>query len=132
MQIPPSDRGADRRDRDRPRSLFGKRDARAVDGDGAVDRAGAPRPRPSRRPPPRHRSRSTGGTSPPTRWASLLFQSIADAYTKDHPNVTIKITVLENEAFKAKLTATAPDGLSGPVPVVGGRRDGRPGSRPAS
>ena len=37
-----------------------------------------------------------------------LFQSIADAYTKDHPNVTIKITVLENEAFKAKLTATAP------------------------
>ena len=31
------------------------------------------------------------------------FQSIADAYTEDHPNVTIKITVLENEAFKAKL-----------------------------
>ena len=37
-----------------------------------------------------------------------LFQSIADAYVKDHPNVTIKLTVLENEAFKAKLTATAP------------------------
>jgi raffinose/stachyose/melibiose transport system substrate-binding protein len=36
------------------------------------------------------------------------FQSIADAYTKDHPNVKIKITVLENEAFKAKLAATAP------------------------
>jgi len=31
------------------------------------------------------------------------FQAIADAYTKDHPNVTIKITVLENEAFKTKL-----------------------------
>jgi raffinose/stachyose/melibiose transport system substrate-binding protein len=36
------------------------------------------------------------------------FQAIADAYTKDHPNVTIKITILENEAFKAKLAATAP------------------------
>jgi raffinose/stachyose/melibiose transport system substrate-binding protein len=32
------------------------------------------------------------------------FQAIADAYTAEHPNVTIKITVLENEAFKAKLT----------------------------
>ncbi len=37
-----------------------------------------------------------------------LFQSYADAYMKDHPNVTIKITVLENEPYKAKLTATAP------------------------
>ncbi len=36
------------------------------------------------------------------------FQAIADAYTKDHPNVTIKVTILENEAFKAKLAATAP------------------------
>ncbi len=32
-----------------------------------------------------------------------LFQSIADAYVAAHPGVTIKITVLENEAFKAKL-----------------------------
>jgi raffinose/stachyose/melibiose transport system substrate-binding protein len=32
-----------------------------------------------------------------------LFQSIADAYVAANPNVTIKITVLENEAFKAKL-----------------------------
>jgi raffinose/stachyose/melibiose transport system substrate-binding protein len=31
------------------------------------------------------------------------FQAIADAYTAAHPNVTIKITVLENEAFKTKL-----------------------------
>ncbi len=31
------------------------------------------------------------------------FQTIADAYTAAHPNVTIKITVLENEAFKTKL-----------------------------
>jgi raffinose/stachyose/melibiose transport system substrate-binding protein len=32
------------------------------------------------------------------------FQAIADAYTKAHPNVTIDITILENDAFKAKLT----------------------------
>src|SRR5258708_7908692 len=32
------------------------------------------------------------------------WQSAADAYTKLHPNVTINITVLENEAYKAKLT----------------------------
>jgi raffinose/stachyose/melibiose transport system substrate-binding protein len=35
------------------------------------------------------------------------FQAIADAYTTAHPNVTIKITVLENEAFKTKLSTTA-------------------------
>ena len=38
------------------------------------------------------------------------FQAIADAYTAAHPNVKINITVLENEAFKAKLAATPPDG----------------------
>jgi raffinose/stachyose/melibiose transport system substrate-binding protein len=32
-----------------------------------------------------------------------LFQSIADAYVKANPWVTIKVTVLENEAFKSKL-----------------------------
>jgi raffinose/stachyose/melibiose transport system substrate-binding protein len=37
------------------------------------------------------------------------FQAIADAYTATHPNVTIKITVLENEAFKTKLSATTAD-----------------------
>src|SRR3954454_1391884 len=37
------------------------------------------------------------------------FQAIADAYTAQHPNVTIKITVLENEAFKTKLSATTAD-----------------------
>jgi len=35
------------------------------------------------------------------------FQAAADAYTAEHPNVTIKITVLENEAFKTKLSTTA-------------------------
>ncbi len=34
------------------------------------------------------------------------WQSMADAYMKAHPNVTIEITILENDAFKAKL-ATA-------------------------
>jgi raffinose/stachyose/melibiose transport system substrate-binding protein len=32
------------------------------------------------------------------------FQAIADAYTAAHPNVTIQITVLENEAFKTKMS----------------------------
>lgn len=35
------------------------------------------------------------------------FQAVADAYHAAHPNVTIKITVLENEAFKTKLSTTA-------------------------
>ncbi len=39
-----------------------------------------------------------------------IFQGIADAYTKDHPWVTIKITVLENEAFKTKLTTSLQSG----------------------
>ena len=33
-----------------------------------------------------------------------VWKQAADAYHAAHPNVTIKITVLENEAFKAKLT----------------------------
>ncbi len=33
-----------------------------------------------------------------------VWKQAADDYMKAHPNVTIKITVLENEAFKAKLT----------------------------
>jgi raffinose/stachyose/melibiose transport system substrate-binding protein len=33
------------------------------------------------------------------------YQSVVDAYMKLHPNVTIDVTILENEAFKAK-TAT--------------------------
>ncbi len=32
------------------------------------------------------------------------FQAVADAYTTANPNVTIEITVLENEAFKTRLT----------------------------
>jgi raffinose/stachyose/melibiose transport system substrate-binding protein len=38
------------------------------------------------------------------------FKAIADAYMAANPNVKINITVLENEAFKAKLAATPPDG----------------------
>ena len=37
------------------------------------------------------------------------FKAIADAYTAEHPNVKINITVLENEAFKTKLAATPAD-----------------------
>src|SRR5262245_47391362 len=31
------------------------------------------------------------------------WQAMADAYMADHPNVTINITVMENEAYKAAL-----------------------------
>ncbi|NMB60493.1 MAG: extracellular solute-binding protein, partial [Chloroflexi bacterium] len=43
------------------------------------------------------------------------WQNMADAYMKDHPNVEIKITVLENEAFKTKLTTVM---QSGEVPDI--------------
>jgi raffinose/stachyose/melibiose transport system substrate-binding protein len=33
-----------------------------------------------------------------------IWQDAADAYMAEHPNVTINVTVLENEAFKAKIT----------------------------
>ena len=59
------------------------------------------------------------------------FQAIADAYTAAHPNVKINITVLENEAFKTKLAATAGGRVSGPVPVVGRRRPWPPRPTPA-
>jgi raffinose/stachyose/melibiose transport system substrate-binding protein len=39
-----------------------------------------------------------------------IFQGIADTYMASHPWVTIKITVLENEAFKAKLTTSLQSG----------------------
>jgi raffinose/stachyose/melibiose transport system substrate-binding protein len=35
-----------------------------------------------------------------------VWKEAADAYMAEHPNVTVKITVLENEAFKTKLTTT--------------------------
>ena len=43
-----------------------------------------------------------------------VFQGIADAYTAAHPNVKIKITILENEAFKTKLTTTMQSGQGVP------------------
>ena len=39
-----------------------------------------------------------------------VFQGIADAYMAAHPNVTIKITILENEAFKTKLATSMQSG----------------------
>jgi raffinose/stachyose/melibiose transport system substrate-binding protein len=38
------------------------------------------------------------------------FQKMADDYMAAHPNVTIEITVLENEAFKSKLTTVMQSG----------------------
>jgi raffinose/stachyose/melibiose transport system substrate-binding protein len=54
------------------------------------------------------------------------WQKMADAYTKLHPNVTIKITVMENEAFKAAIQTNI---QSGDIPDLfqswggGGLRD---------
>jgi raffinose/stachyose/melibiose transport system substrate-binding protein len=39
-----------------------------------------------------------------------LWQTMADEYMAMHPNVTIEITVLENEAFKTKLTTVMQSG----------------------
>ena len=39
-----------------------------------------------------------------------LWQKLADEYMAAHPNVKIKLTVLENEAFKTKLTALLQQG----------------------
>jgi raffinose/stachyose/melibiose transport system substrate-binding protein len=44
-----------------------------------------------------------------------IWQDAADQYMADHPNVNVKITVLENEAFKTKLTTTM---QAGKVPDV--------------
>ena len=38
------------------------------------------------------------------------WQAMADAYTAEHPNVTINITVMENEAFKAALQTNIQSG----------------------
>ena len=39
-----------------------------------------------------------------------VFQGIADAYMAAHPNVKIKVTILENEAFKTKLATNMQSG----------------------
>ena len=39
-----------------------------------------------------------------------LWQDMANEYMADHPNVTINITILENEAFKTKLTTVMQGG----------------------
>jgi raffinose/stachyose/melibiose transport system substrate-binding protein len=41
---------------------------------------------------------------------SPVWQGLADAYTKLHPNVTFKITVLENEIFKSKISTVVQSG----------------------
>ena len=38
------------------------------------------------------------------------WQNLANAFVKDHPDVSIEITVLENEAFKAKLATAMQSG----------------------
>jgi len=40
----------------------------------------------------------------------VVWQALADSYMAEHPNVNVEITVLENEAFKTKLTTVMQSG----------------------
>jgi raffinose/stachyose/melibiose transport system substrate-binding protein len=41
---------------------------------------------------------------------SAVWQSLADSYMAEHPNVNVEITILENEAFKTKMTTVMQSG----------------------
>jgi raffinose/stachyose/melibiose transport system substrate-binding protein len=41
---------------------------------------------------------------------AAVWQSLADSYMAAHPNVTVEITILENEAFKTKMTTVIQSG----------------------
>jgi raffinose/stachyose/melibiose transport system substrate-binding protein len=81
----------------------------------------APSEAPSQAPPESAAAPSQAAAPVTVEWwhistsdpAKSVFQSIADAYHAAHPNVTINITILENEAFKTKL---ATEMQSGNVP----------------
>jgi raffinose/stachyose/melibiose transport system substrate-binding protein len=47
------------------------------------------------------------GTAPTDK---AFYQNVVNEYMKAHPNVTIDITILENEAFKSKLTTVMQSG----------------------
>lgn len=47
------------------------------------------------------------GTAPTDK---SFYQGVVDEYMKAHPNVTIEVTILENEAFKSKLTTVMQSG----------------------
>ncbi len=51
-----------------------------------------------------------GGISPQRRSTRHSGKRLADDYMAAHPNVNIEITVLENEAFKTKLTTVMQSG----------------------
>ncbi len=54
-----------------------------------------------------------------------LWEDVAGEFEAEHPNVTIDITVYENEAFKTGIDHAAPGRRpAGPLPVVGRRRAG--------
>lgn len=41
---------------------------------------------------------------------AAVWQSLADSYMAEHPNVNVEITILENEAFKTKMTTVIQSG----------------------
>jgi raffinose/stachyose/melibiose transport system substrate-binding protein len=46
---------------------------------------------------------------------AAVWQSLADSYMAEHPNVNVEITILENEAFKTKMTTVI---QSGEIPDI--------------
>ena len=91
---------------------------------GACSTGGAPSTAPSSAAPPSATPATSTEPSPSTAgpveidWYHIqnndpgksLWQTLADEYTANHPNVKINITVLENEAFKTKLTTLLQQG----------------------
>ncbi len=85
-------------------------------GGGASPSAGASAPPPSSA--PASPVESPGVSQVTVEWWHIStgdpgktdFQNIANAYMAAHPNVKIEITILENEAFKAKLQTTMQSG----------------------
>ncbi len=63
-------------------------------------------------------STTTGSTKVTINWwhisttdpGKTIWQNLANQYMKLHPNVTVKITVLENESFKTKLATDMQSG----------------------
>ena len=61
-----------------------------------------------------------------------MYQGWADAYTQLHPDVQIQITVLENEAFKSKLTTVMQSGSPPTSSIAGAEEPWQSTPRPAS
>ena len=69
-----------------------------------------PLPRPDSRPSAQAPPRLSGGISAPRQISATTGLNLANTFVQQHPDVSIEITVLENEAFKAKLATAMQSG----------------------